>query len=64
MKKAKNEILLMTILVFLFFIGLFYEEITAILSVFACLFNIIAKNIFSQKAKALNKKGNFNMTIF
>ncbi|WP_176535855.1 hypothetical protein [Bacillus cereus] len=50
MKKAKNEILLMAILISLFFISLFYAERTAVLSVFACLFNIIAKDIFSQRA--------------
>ncbi|PNK22727.1 hypothetical protein CBR59_30010 [Bacillus thuringiensis] len=50
-KNAKNEILLMVILVFLFFIGFFYEEKTAALCVFACLFNIIAKDIFFQKVQ-------------
>lgn len=49
-KQAKNEILLMAILVFLFFIALFYNEGAAVLSVFACLFNIIAKDLFSQRA--------------
>ncbi|MCU5571983.1 hypothetical protein OCA42_19095 [Bacillus cereus] len=50
MKKAKNEILLMAILFSLFFIMLFYEEKTAVLRLFGCLFNLLATNIFSQKA--------------
>ncbi|AKR38793.1 Hypothetical protein NF53_p5039 (plasmid) [Bacillus thuringiensis serovar indiana] len=37
-------------MVILVFIGFFYEEKTAVLSLFAYLFNIIAKDIFSQKA--------------
>ncbi|MGX1461212.1 hypothetical protein ACUXG3_005600 [Bacillus thuringiensis] len=49
-KQAKNEIFLMAILFFLFFIALFYNEGAAVLSVFACLFNIIAKDLFSQRA--------------
>lgn len=49
-KQAKNEIILMTILFFLFFVMLLYNEGAAVLSVSACLFNIIAKDIFSQKA--------------
>ncbi|UYX55842.1 hypothetical protein M3Y14_33010 (plasmid) [Bacillus thuringiensis] len=50
MKKAKNEILLMAILIPLFFISLFYDEKTAVLTAFPCLFSLLAKNIFSQKA--------------
>ncbi len=49
-KQAKNEILLMMILFSLFFIALFYNEVAAVLSVFTCLFNIIAKDLFSQRA--------------
>ncbi|HDR4764737.1 TPA: hypothetical protein ACQ75Q_003863 [Bacillus thuringiensis] len=49
-KQAKNEILLMMILFSLFFVALFYNEGAAVLSVSVCLFNIIAKDIFSQKA--------------
>ncbi|ETF00088.1 hypothetical protein P9018_12545 [Bacillus cereus] len=49
-KQAKNEILLMAFLFSLFFIMLLYNEGAAVLSVSACLFNIIAKDIFSQKA--------------
>lgn len=46
-KQAKNEILLMAIL---FFIMLLYNEGAAVLSVSACLLNIIAKDLFSQRA--------------
>ncbi|MGF1436878.1 hypothetical protein ACQUW6_21800 [Bacillus thuringiensis] len=49
-KQAKNEILLIAILFSLFFLMLLYNEGAAVLSVSACLFNIIAKDIFSQKA--------------
>ncbi|MCR6850375.1 hypothetical protein [Bacillus sp. IBL03825] len=49
-KQAKNEILLMMILFSLFFVALFYNEEAAVLRVSVCLFNIIAKDIFSQKA--------------
>lgn len=49
-KQAKNEILLMAILFSLFFIMLLYNEGAAVLSVSACLFNIIAKDLFSQRA--------------
>jgi len=48
-KQAKNEILLMTILVFLFFVALFYNEGAAVTSVSMCLFKIIARDLFSQK---------------
>lgn len=50
MKEAKNEIFLMWILFSLFFIMLFYDEKTALLTTFLCLFGLLAKNIFSQKA--------------
>lgn len=49
-KQAKNEILLMAILFSLFFIMLLYNEGAAVLSVSACLLNIIAKDLFSQRA--------------
>ncbi|WOA60714.1 hypothetical protein [Bacillus mycoides] len=47
-KEAKNEILLMAILVF--FIALFYDEGAAVISVSMYLFKIIARDLFSQKA--------------
>ncbi|MEK4599525.1 hypothetical protein MKY21_30995 [Bacillus sp. FSL R9-9497] len=49
-KQAKNEIFLMAILFFLFFVMLLYNEGAAVLSVSSCLINIIAKNLFSQRA--------------
>ncbi|MFJ8219833.1 hypothetical protein [Bacillus cereus] len=49
-KKTKNEILLMAILFSLFFIMLFYDEKTAVLNVFAWLFNLLAKDVFTQRA--------------
>lgn len=49
MKKAKNEILLMAILFSLFFIMLFYDEKTAVLTTFPCLFSLFAKNLFTKE---------------
>ncbi|HGA1022410.1 TPA: hypothetical protein ACIQN7_002752 [Bacillus cereus] len=48
MKKAKNEIFLMAILFSLFFIMLFYDEKTAVLNTFPCLFILFAENVFTQ----------------
>lgn len=48
-KQAKNEIILMTILFFLFFVILLYNEGAAVISVSSCLINIIAKDLFSQR---------------